>query len=219
MKTDVYNQSGEKVGTAEFPKEVFGLPWNPALIHQVMLAMLANKRAGTAHAKTRAEVRGGGRKPWRQKGLGRARHGSIRSPIWRGGGVTFGPRKERIYKQKINKKMKAGALLDALSQKARDKEILVLDKITTKESKTKEAAVILKALSKIKGFEKLTRKKNAALILISAKGGNENLKRAFRNLPGIIFVQAGNLNLLDVLNHKYLVFSREAVGALGPVPK
>src|SRR3989344_4474491 len=219
MELKLHKFGKKTAGKVKVSDSIFAADYNEALIHQVVTAYMAGSRAGTKAQKTRAEVRGGGRKPWRQKGLGRARHGSIRSPIWRGGGVTFGPRKERIYKQKINKKMKTGALLVALSQKARDKEILVLDKITIKESKTKEAAVILKALSKIKGFEKLTRKKNAALILISAKGGNENLKRAFRNLPGIIFVQAGNLNLLDVLNHKYLVFSREAVGALGPVPK
>jgi large subunit ribosomal protein L4 len=209
MELKLYNQKAEEIGKIKLPTGVFGLPWNPSLIHQAITTMMTNKRAGTAHTKTRAEVRGGGRKPWRQKGLGRARVGSIRSPIWRGGGITFGPRKEKIYSQKINKKMRRKALLVALSQKARDNEILILDDLKLKTPKTKEAATILKSLSKIKGFEKLSGKKNAALILTKDK--NENLKRAFRNLAGILLDEAGNLNLLDVLTRKYLIFSKEVV--------
>jgi len=213
MKIDTYNQNGEKTGSAILPKEIFGLAWNPDLVHQVMLALQANKRRNTAHTKTRADVRGGGRKPWQQKGLGRARHGSIRSPIWRGGGITFGPSNERVYEQKINKKMKRKALLVALSQKVRDNEILILDDLKLKAPKTKEAATILKSLSKIKGFEKLTGKKNTALVLISAKGGekNEQLKRAFYNLPGILLGETRNLNLLDTLTYKYLIFPKESL--------
>ena len=213
MKLDVYNQTGEKTGTVNLPTAVFGLSWNPDLVHQVMIAMQANKRRVIAHAKTRAEVRGGGRKPWRQKGTGRARHGSIRSPIWRGGGVTFGPTKEKIYSQKINKKMKKKAMLVALSQKARDKEILILDGLKLTTAKTKEAAGILKSLSKIKGFEKLTtKKKNGALILLKEK--NENLKRVFRNLPGVMLDEARNLNVLSTLTYKYLVFPKDALKIL-----
>lgn len=159
MELKVYNQKAEEVGKIKLSEAVFGLSWNPDLVHQVMTAMRANQRKGTAHAKTRAEVRGGGRKPWRQKGTGRARHGSIRSPLWRGGGVTFGPTKEKVYSQKINKKMKRKALFVALSQKARDNEILILDDWKLKTPKTKEASAIMKSLSKIKGFEKLLTKK------------------------------------------------------------
>ncbi len=227
MELKIYNQEGKETGKIKLAEKVFGLPWNSALVHQVMTAMMANKRKGKAAVKTRAEVRGGGRKPWRQKGLGRARHGSIRSPIWRGGGVTFGPSKERNYLQKINQKMKRKALLTALSQKARDNEILILDDLELKTPKTKEAAVILKTLSKIKGFEKLAPapsasrggKKNTALVLISAEGGsasggkenNKNLKRAFHNLPGILLNEARNLNVLDILTYKYLVFLKTSL--------
>ena len=210
MKVDIYNQSGEKTGSAVLPKEVFGLPWNPDLVHQVMLALQANKRRNTAHVKTRADVRGGCRKPWQQKGLGKARHGSIRSPIWRGGGVTFGPSKERVYAQKINKKMRRKALLIALSQKVRDGEILVLEDLKIKTPKTKESANILKALAKIKGFEKMTSKKgNASLFLLPEK--REEIVRSFRNLPNTDIAAVSNLNLLDVLKYKYIVFPKDLI--------
>ncbi len=219
MELKVYNQEGKETGKIKLPEKIFGLAWNPDLVHQIMIAMQANQRKGTAHTKTRADVRGGGRKPWRQKGTGRARHGSIRSPIWRGGGVTFGPTKEKVYTQKINQKMKRKALLVALSQKARDHEILILDDLKLKNPKTKEAAIILKNLSKIKGFEKLAGKKNTALILISAKGGsasggkdkNEQLKRSFRNLAGVLLNEARNLNLLDALTYKYIIFPKSTL--------
>jgi large subunit ribosomal protein L4 len=212
MELKVYNQEGKEAGKIKLPAKIFDLPWNSNLIHQVMLAMQANQRKIVAHAKTRAEVRGGGKKPWRQKGTGRARHGSIRSPIWRGGGVTFGPTKEKTYAQKINKKMKRKALLVALSQKARDNEILILDDLKLKAPKTKEAAAVLKSLSKIKGFEKLTGKKNATLILMSNK--NEQLKRAFHNLPGVLLDEARNSNLLDTLTYKYLIFPKSSLEIL-----
>ncbi len=211
MELKVYNQEGKETGKIKLPAEVFDLKWNADLVHQVMIGMQANKRKGTAHTKTRADVRGGGKKPWRQKGTGRARHGSIRSPIWRGGGVTFGPTKEKNYEQKINKKMKRKAILVALSQKAKDNEILILDDLKLKNPKTKEAASILKNLSKIKGFEKLSGKKNSALILIKEK--NETLKRSFRNLPGVLLSEARNLNLLDTLTYKYLIFPKSSLEA------
>lgn len=209
MELKIYNQEGQETGKIKLPAEVFGLKWNPDLVHQVMTSMTANLRKGTAHAKTRAEVRGGGRKPWRQKGTGRARHGSIRSPLWRGGGATFGPTKERNYFKKINKKMKRKALLIALSQKAEDGEILVLDDLKLKNPKTKEAAIIVKTLSKVKGFEKMAGKKRNSLFLLPAK--NENVGRGFRNLPASGVIEARNLNLLDVLKHKYLVFIKSAI--------
>jgi len=209
VELKVYNQEGKETGKIKLPAGVFDLKWNADLVHQVMIGMQANQRKGTAHTKTRAEVRGGGRKPWRQKGTGRARHGSIRSPLWRGGGVTFGPTKEKVYTQKINKKMKQKALLVALSQKARDHEILILDDLKLKSAKTKEAASVLKSLSKIKGFEKLAGKKNTALILIKDK--NEQLKRGFRNLAGVLLNEARNLNLLDALTYKYLIFPKSSL--------
>jgi len=209
VELKIYNQEGKETGKIKLPEKVFGLAWNQDLVHQVMIGMQANQRKGTAHTKTRADVRGGGKKPWRQKGTGRARHGSIRSPIWRGGGVTFGPTKEKVYAQKINQKMKRKALLVALSQKARDHEILILDDLKLKNPKTKEAAIVLKSLSKIKGFEKLTGKKNTALILIKDK--NEQLKRSFRNLAGVLFNEVRNLNLLDALTYKYIILSKSSL--------
>lgn len=210
MKTDIYNQNGEKAGSIELPEEIFDLPWNPDLVHQVAVAMQANQRKGTAHTKGRGEVRGGGRKPWRQKGTGRARHGSIRSPIWRGGGVTFGPTKEKIYAQKINDKMRKKALLTALSQKARDKEVLVLEELDIKEPKTKEAAAIIKSLAKIKNFEAMTvKKKNAALFLLTDK--IEKIMRGFRNIPGVNVIEARNINLLDVLSYKFIIFPKNLI--------
>jgi large subunit ribosomal protein L4 len=173
-------------------------------MHQVLTSMQAEKRVSVAHTKARGEVRGGGRKPWRQKGTGRARHGSIRSPIWRGGGVTHGPTKEKDYSKKLNKKMKKKAFLVALSQKLRDKEILFLDKIVLSQSKTKEADKIIKSISKIKGFEKLaTKKKNKAILALSKK--DTEINRSFRNIPGLYTAEFKNLNVLDLLTYKYLI--------------
>lgn len=206
MKVDIYNQNTEKTGTLELPKGVFDLPWNDNLMHQVITSMQAEKRVSVAHVKGRGEVRGGGRKPWRQKGTGRARHGSIRSPIWRGGGVTHGPTKEKNYSKKINKKMKKKAFLIALSQKLRDNEILFLDKINLTQPKTKEANTILKTLSKIKGFEKLTaKKKNKAILALPKK--DAEILRSFRNIPGMNISELKNLNVLDLLTYKYLIIT------------
>ncbi len=168
MYVKLYNQSAEEIGTTELPDAVFGLKWNPDLVHQVVTSYAANRRAGTAHAKTRGEVRGGGKKPWRQKGTGRARHGSIRSPIWKGGGVTHGPRKEKDYSKKINKKMARKALLTVFSAKARDGEIAVMDTMAFPEGKTKHAAAVFGLFSKVRGFEKI-QKGNGVLVGLRAK--------------------------------------------------
>ncbi len=199
MELKVYNQKAEEVGKIKLPEKIFGLPLNQDLVHQVMVSLQANKRKGTSHAKGRGEVRGGGKKPWRQKGTGRARHGSIRSPLWRGGGVTFGPTKEKIYSQKINIKMKRKALLTALSQKVRDNEVLILDDLKLKEAKTKEAAIIMKSLG-VKG---------SSLILLTEK--NKEIIRGFRNLPKTDTMEARNLNLLDALNHKNIIFKKDLI--------
>ena len=129
MKVSVYNQEGKEVGKVLLPKEIFEVKVNPDLVHQVVVCQMANRRQPIAHTKDRGEVRGGGRKPWSQKGTGRARHGSIRSPLWIGGGVTFGPRKEKIFKKKIPKKMRRKALFMVLSGKAKENLLLVLDKL------------------------------------------------------------------------------------------
>ena len=147
METKIYNQKGKEAGKITLPEEVFGLPWNADLVHQVVTSMLANARTPVAHTKTRGEIRGGGKKPWKQKGTGRARHGSTRSPIWVGGGVTHGPRNDKIYARKINRKMKAKALYTILSKKAKDGEILFVDALSFSAPKTVEAKEILKNLS------------------------------------------------------------------------
>src|SRR3989338_7322401 len=165
MKVNVYNQKGEKAGTAELPDGVFGLKWNADLVLQVVTGQAANLRRGTAHAKGRAEVRGGGRKPWRQKGPGRARHGSIRSPIWKGGGVTHGPLTEKNYSQKINRKMARRALYTVLSAKVRDNEVIILDTIAFSEPKTKQGAAFFKGFAKHDGFKNITKGRGALAAL------------------------------------------------------
>ena len=213
MKVEMYNLKGEKIGMVELPEKVFGVDWNADLVRQVVESMRANQRRNIAHTKGRGEVRGGGAKPWVQKGTGRARHGSIRSPIWKGGGVTHGPTKEKNYSKKINKKMKQKALFAVLSQKLRDKEVLMLDALELPEPKTKQAVLVLKNLAKIKGFEKLnSKRKNAALIALAEK--IENIIRGFRNIPNIDLIEARNLNVLEVLSHKYLIIPKASIELL-----
>ncbi len=204
MKTNIYNIEGKESGSIELPADIFDLELNNDLIHQVVVSMMSNQRAVIAHTKGRSEVSGGGKKPWKQKGTGRARHGSIRSPIWRGGGITFGPTKERNFSKKINKKAKIKALLQILSQKMRDGEILFVDQISLAEPKTKEAKNILTNFSKIKGFENiLTKKKNSAIIFDVEK--NDNNIKSFANFKNIKTEEFRKINPLDILNYKYLV--------------
>src|SRR5882724_5211705 len=139
MESIIYNVQGKETGKITLPESIFGLPWNADLVHQVVVAMQANARQNTAHTKDRSEVRGGGRKPWQQKGTGRARHGSSRSPIWKGGGVTHGPRNEKDYSQKINRQARQKALLVVLSRKLADKEIIFVDSLSLEAPKTKDA--------------------------------------------------------------------------------
>src|ERR1035437_4179320 len=139
METAVYNQKGGDAGKITLPEHIFGLNWNSDLVHQVAVSMASNARQPIAHAKTRGEVRGGGKKPWQQKGTGRARHGSTRSPIWVGGGVTHGPRNDKNFDRKVSKKMKTKALYTILSKKYKEGEVLFVDSIVLKEGKTKLA--------------------------------------------------------------------------------
>lgn len=203
MESIVYNQKGEQTGTITLPDAVFGAKWNADLVHQVSQSMLSNRRQGSAHTKTRGEVSGGGKKPWRQKGTGRARHGSIRSPIWVGGGVAHGPRSDKNYARKVNKHMKRQALCVALSKKFREGEILFLNGIVMPEIKTKSGKETLRALSGIKGYESIAKTRNAAHIILPNK--DTNLEKSFRNFSNLQVGQARNLNLLDVLTYKYVV--------------
>ncbi len=206
MEAKIYNQKGKEAGTLTLDEKVFGLPWNADLVHQVITSMMSNARTPIAHTKTRGEVRGGGKKPWRQKGTGRARHGSTRSPLWVGGGVTHGPRNDKNYSRKVNKKMKAKALYTILSQKMRDGEVLFLDTLSFSAPKTKEAVLVLKNLSALKGFEKLsTKRKNAAYIAVSEP--NDNLKKSFSNYGAVEVSPVSNINPVDVMNYKYVVIA------------
>lgn len=206
MEAKIYNQEGKESGTTTLPESVFGLPWNADLVHQVVVGMQSNARQNTAHTKGRGEVRGGGKKPWRQKGTGRSRHGSIRSPIWRGGGATHGPTNERNYEKKINKKMKTKALYIVLSQKRRDGEVVLIDQLKFATVKTKVAQNTLNALTKIKGLEKLNYRKGNR-VLLSLPAADQGLWRSFRNLPGVAVEEARNLNPELLLNYQYLLIS------------
>src|SRR3989338_1464474 len=199
-KLTVYDMQGKKIGEID---SLFNGKVHPALMAQAVQMYLANKRCGLASTKTRVEVSGGGKKPWRQKGTGRARAGSIRSPLWVGGGVAHGPRSEKNYARKINRKQKSQALYSALSRKLREGEILFLNGIALPEIKAKAAKEVLERLSRIKGYESLSRRRNAASIVIPVK--DVNIAKSFRNFGNVSVGQARNLNLLDVLTYKYLV--------------
>ncbi len=206
MEYTVYNQQGEQAGKVNLPDKIFGLKENNDLVYQVATSQMSNRRQVVAHAKTRAEVRGGGKKPWRQKGTGRARHGSIRSPIWKGGGVSGGPTKDRNFKKKINKKMASKAVLVTLSEKARNNNLAVLDSVNLENGKTKEMAVVYKNLNKIFG--------KAGSVLMVLPGLDRKLTLSVRNLPNLSTVEARNLNVLDVLAHKNLVVLKDSIEVL-----
>lgn len=205
LSASIFNISGKEVGTVNLPEALFGQAFNNNLVHQVVVSMQSNARAGRglAHTKDRGEVRGGGKKPWKQKGTGRARHGSSRSPLWTGGGVTHGPRNEKNYEKTIPRKMRIAALRSVLSQKFRDGEIIFLDSISFAAPKTKDALAALTALSGVKGFERLTKKQNAALIALSSN--DTNAKKSFANFGNVDVEEVRNLNVVDVLSHAYLI--------------
>ncbi|MDD5490018.1 MAG: 50S ribosomal protein L4 [Candidatus Moranbacteria bacterium] len=202
MKVAVYNLEGKKIKDIDLAGSVFSVPKNDALLHQVYVAQYANRRQVLAHSKDRAERAGSGKKPWRQKGTGRARVGSVRSPIWRKGGVIFGPTKNRNFKKDISKKMNQKALAVALSGKLADKEIVIVDSLKTKELKTKVMSKALEVL-KIKGS-----------VLVGFSKDEKEMKRASRNIPKADNIDAENLNVFDILNHKYLILSEEGIRAV-----
>jgi len=192
------------VGVVALPEAVFGASWNSDLVHQVVTAMQANARIAIAHTKTRGEVSGTGKKPWKQKGTGSARHGSRRSPIWRTGGVAHGPRNERDFTQKINKKMRAKALYAVLSKKLRDGEVLFVDTLSFSTPKTKEAKGVLKALASVGGYEKIaTKRVNAALIVDSVL--SFATRKSFGNFGSVLLEEVRNLNPVELLRYKYLI--------------
>lgn len=205
METVIYNKEGKEAGKLKLP-EIFATPWNADLVHQVVTSMMSNARDPIAHTKTRGEVRGGGKKPWQQKGLGRARHGSIRSPIWVGGGIAHGPRNDKNFSRKVNKKMKAKALFAVLSRKLKDNEVVFVDGLSFSEPKAKEAKAVLSALSGVKGMEKLGGKRvNAAYIALGTK--DAALEKSFRNFGNVEVGEVRNLTPLDILNYKYVIIT------------
>lgn len=203
MKHIVYNQEGKKTeNEITLPKEIFEVPLNQDLLYQVVVSQISNRRQKIAKTKDRSEVRGGGIKPWRQKGTGKARHGSIRSPLWIGGGVTFGPRLEQNFKKEINKKMKIKALFMVLSSKAKDSALFIIDELTPPEKAPKT-----KPMAKL--FGKILNKKGSALIALPEK--NDNLIKSIRNIKNVKVFQARELNALDLLNFKNLVLTKESI--------
>jgi len=200
MKVNVYNQKGKEVNKIDLSEKIFGVNINSDLVHQVIVSQMSNRRQGTAHTKDRGEVSGGGKKPWRQKGTGRARHGSIRSPLWKGGGVTFGPKSEKNYKKIIPKLMRRKALFMALSSKLKDGEIFILDKIELQNHKTKNIQEILKNFP--------ATEKSTLMILPTV---DKNIILGSRNIPKIKTVQAKDLNALDVLSFKNLIIPEESI--------
>ncbi len=206
MKFTLYTQDSKEKGKIELSDDIFAYDWKPALLKQVILAFLSNARTPIAHTKTRGEVRGGGRKPWKQKGTGRARHGSTRSPIWVGGGVTHGPRNDKNYSKKVNKKMRQAALKTALSKKAADGEILALVDMKFDEPKAKMAKIVLDGFAKISGFEKFaTKKRNVALLVTPAK--DESVEKSFSNFGNVFVKDAKNINAYDVARCKFVVLA------------
>uniref|UniRef100_A0A7V0Z4T3 Large ribosomal subunit protein uL4 n=1 Tax=candidate division WOR-3 bacterium TaxID=2052148 RepID=A0A7V0Z4T3_UNCW3 len=202
MDTKLYNQNGEEVGKIELPKKVFGTPVNKTLLWEAITIILNNQRRGTAKTKTRAEVRGGGKKPWRQKGTGLARHGSIRSPIWRKGGVVFGP-KPRDYYKKMPQQKKTRALLSALSVAAQEDRIRIIEDMNIEKPNTKTVNGLLKKINI-----------NGAKILISPDKISKNLLLSVRNIPKINLKRSIDINCYDVLWADYILFTKNGLSEL-----
>lgn len=200
MKVEIVNLKNEKAGTLELPERIFGVKWNPDLVHQAVVAQQANAREPWAHVKTRGEVRGGGKKPWKQKGTGRARHGSTRSPIWIGGGVTHGPRNEKDYSKKINKKMKQLAIFSVLSKKIKDNEIMVVDSFSSASNKTNEWAKNLKNLVDLRS--------KSVLVLETS---NKAFAKSISNIRNIDSMSPKSLNVFDVMKNRYIIFEAKAI--------
>jgi len=221
----IYNQKAEAIGEIKLSDKVFGVKVNEPLVHQAMVAQMSNQRQVLAHTKDRSEVRGGGRKPWRQKGTGRARAGSIRSPIWKGGGVTFGPRSDRNFKKDINKKMKQKAMLMVLSDRVMSGNFVVLDKLEVEGFKTSVFNKMIGGLEKIlvarkhentktlKHENTKTRKHKRSILMINDKK-DEKVKYSGRNLAGVEIINLDNINILDLLKYRDLVLTVDGVKRL-----
>lgn len=202
-KVALYNREGSQVGEIELNDEVFGIEPNESVVHEAVVMQQASLRRGTSSTKSRGEVRGGGRKPWRQKGTGRARVGTIRSPLWRGGAIIFGP-KPRDFNYSIPKKKRRLALKSVLSAKVLDGELIVVDEISFEQPKTKEMTKVLNAL-------------NAERALIVTAELDENVTKSARNIPGVTPLFASGLNVYDILTHDKLILTKDAVAKVEEV--
>lgn len=214
LKIKVYSQTGEEVGDLDLNPKFFGVEVKDSVIHQAVVAQMANARQVLAHTKDRSEVRGGGKKPWKQKGTGNARHGSRRSPIWVGGGVTFGPTKERNFSVKINKKIKQKALLMGLSDKVVAKKFIILDKLNLSQGKTRE---ILEIFGKLPLKEKKSRTDKTdsrpSILLVSLKSNEKNILAA-RNLSKVKNILANSLNIVDILKYEYFIIEKSGIAEI-----
>ncbi|MFH1694461.1 MAG: 50S ribosomal protein L4 [Patescibacteria group bacterium] len=202
MQADLYNKKGSKEGVIDISERVFNCEWNADLVHQALRTQTINRRRPWAHAKDRSEVRGGGKKPWRQKGTGRARHGSIRSPIWKGGGVTHGPSKDRVFTLKINKKMRQKAMFSILSRRFKDGEVKIVENMEIAEPKTKLLADELKNLAPTQN------------VLIVTRSEDNNLFKAASNLPKVSVIDARSLNVYDLLRHAVVLIERGVLATI-----
>jgi large subunit ribosomal protein L4 len=202
-KISVYNVQGEEVEKLEIADSVFDMPSNNTLLHQVFVALMANIRGVYAHTKNRSEVSGSGKKPWKQKGTGRARVGSVRTPVWKGGGIVFGPRNTRNFVQKINQKMRRKAVMIALSEKIRDGKVIVLDAFSFPEKKTKLMAQALESL-------KIVNKS----VVLGLSVNEKEFEKVSQNIPRLKNILADNVNVADLLNHQYFVLSKESLQEL-----
>lgn len=203
LSIPVYNMKGDKVGDEQLNPKIFDVEIREGLVHKYVDIYLGNIRKNITSAKGRSDVRGGGRKPWKQKGTGRARAGSIRSPLWKGGGVTFGPNAERNYKRKMNRKEKRKALLMALSSKQNDKKIIIVDDIKFNKAKTKDASELIKNL-KIK--------ENS--VLVALNDSDDNVVKSFRNIKKSNTSLVKNMNTYNVLKNNYLILTKKALETL-----
>lgn len=207
LKVKVYNLEGKETEEVELSEEIFDVKIKDDLVHQAFVAHISNSRQVLADTKNKGEVRGGGKKPWKQKGTGRARHGSSRSPIWRGGGVTFGPTTERNYSKKINKKMKAKALRMVLSSKVKDKELIILDDPKLNKVSTKLMSDTLKKLP-ISGK-----------ILLSLGKKDDRIFKSVKNIPNTSMIASNSLNVADLLKNKFLIINKDGIKKIEEVYK
>lgn len=200
LQAPVYNMKGEKVGTQDLSAEMFGVEFKDSVVHQVIVSLEAAGRSVIAHTKGRSDVRGGGKKPWKQKGTGRARAGSIRSPLWKGGGITFGPTSARNFTKRVNKKVRKQALKMVLSDKVKNERLIIVDEWGMSESKTKQLAISLK---------KLPSKAKKTLLLTTPK--DSIVMRAAQNLPKVVSLGVGSLNVLDLLKSEFIIVPKASI--------